>query len=104
MRKFDLLCLKPGVHIIATIAITQKEFKDQINDCMETVRSAIVAIIWTPGFTIVLIAEFFSAIVAIPAIIWTPGFKKPVHGREIGQKFTVKCQSPWVCTIPPAAP
>ena len=37
--------LKPGVHIIATItaiAIAQKEFSDQ-NDCMETVRSAIVA-------------------------------------------------------------
>ena len=35
----------PGVHIIATIvaiAIVQKEFSDQ-NDCMETVRSAIVA-------------------------------------------------------------
>ena len=35
----------PGVHIIATIvaiAIAQKVFSDQ-NDCMETVRSAIVA-------------------------------------------------------------
>ena len=39
------LCLKPSVHIIATIAsiaIAQKEFSDQ-NDCMETVRLAIVA-------------------------------------------------------------
>ena len=78
--------------------IAPKKLCDQ-NDCMETVSSAIVEIA-----TIAIIAEYFSAIVAIPVIIWTPGFKKPVHGREIGQKFTVKCQSPWVCTIPPAAP
>ena len=32
---------KPGVHIIATIAIAQKALSDQ-NDYMETVRSAIV--------------------------------------------------------------
>ena len=39
------MSFKPGVHIIAAIAaiaIVQEEFSDQ-NDCMETVRSAIVA-------------------------------------------------------------
>ena len=34
--------LKPCAHIIAAIAISQKELSDQ-NDCMETVRSSIVA-------------------------------------------------------------
>ena len=37
----DVSQVKPAIHIIATIAIAQKEFRDQ-NDCMETVRSAIV--------------------------------------------------------------
>ena len=44
-KKEIAVALKPGVHIIgmiAAIAIAQKEFSDQ-NDCMETVRSAIVA-------------------------------------------------------------
>ena len=36
------MSFKPSVHIISAIAIAQKEFSDQ-NDCMETVRSAIVA-------------------------------------------------------------
>ena len=42
---FLFINLKPSVHIIAGIAIAQKEFSDQ-DDCMETVRSAIVAIFY----------------------------------------------------------
>ena len=58
---------------------------------------------WAHGFhTIVPIAESFWAIVAIPAIIWTQALKIQSHGREIDQNFTVKCQIPWVCPIPPA--
>ena len=46
MNTFECLnfLLKPGVHIIAGIAkIAKKKLRDQ-NDCIETVRSAIVAI------------------------------------------------------------
>ena len=46
MNTFDCLnfLLKPGVHIIAGLAtIAKKKLRDQ-NDCIETVRSAIVAI------------------------------------------------------------